>query len=151
MSAMAPKCWRATWQNENHLNLGGRIGKVLGKPWKTLKNSCESADGKDEVMQIILIVPRRKVQSVLKEMHDGTSGGHLGVNKTLDKIRKWFYWLHLCYDVEEWVQTCEICAATKGPQTRSRGKMRQYNVGLPFERIGIDFAGPCLLYTSRCV
>ena len=89
-----------------------------------------------------LIVPRSKVQSVLKEMDDGTAGGHLGVNKTLDKIRKRFYWLHLRHDVEEWVRMCEICAASKGPQTRSRGKMRQYNVGLPFERIAIDIAGP---------
>ena len=70
-------------------------------------------------------------------MHDGTSGGHLGVNKPLDKIRKQFYWLHLRHDIEEWVRTCEICAASKGPQTRSRGKMRQYNVGLPFERIDV--------------
>ena len=76
-----------------------------------------------------LVVPRSKVQSVLKEMHDGTYGGHLGVNKPLDKIRKRFYWLHLRHDVEEWVLTCEICAASKGPQTRSRGKMRQYNDG----------------------
>ena len=47
-----------------------------------MKRAWESADGRDMVMQ--LIVPRSKVQSVLKEMHDGTSGGHLGVNKTLD-------------------------------------------------------------------
>ena len=91
-----------------------------------LKRAWESADGRD-VMQ--LIVPRSKVQSVLKEVHDGTSGGHLGVKKPLDKIRKRFYWLHPRYGVEEWVRTCEICAASKGPQTRSNGKMRQYNVG----------------------
>ena len=52
------------------------------------------------------------------------------------------YWLHLRHDVEEWVRTCEICAASKGPQNRSMGKMRQYAVGIPFERIAIDIAGP---------
>ena len=101
-----------------------------------LKRAWESADGRDVVIQ--LIVPQSKVQSVLKEMHDGLSGGHLGINKNLEKIRKRFYYLHLCHDVEE----CEICAASKGPQTRSRGKMRQYIVGPPFERISIDIAGP---------
>ena len=48
-----------------------------------LKRAWESADGQDVVMQ--LIVPRSKVQSVLKEMHDGTSGAvsytHLDVYK----------------------------------------------------------------------
>ena len=32
--------------------------------------------------------------------------------------------------------------ASKDPQIRSRGKMRQCNVGLPFERIAIDIARP---------
>ena len=73
---------------------------------------------------------------------DGTSGGHLGVNKTLDKIRKRIYSLHLRHDVEEWARTCEICDASKGPETSSMGKMRHYNFGLPFERFGIYIAGP---------
>ena len=78
----------------------------------------------------------------IRDRYDGTSGGHLGVKKTYDKIRKLFFWLHLRHDLEEWVRTCEICAANKGPQTRTRGKMRQYNFGLPFERITIDTAEP---------
>ena len=43
-------------------------------------------------------------------------------------------------------QTCEVCVASKGPQTRSKGKiMKQYNVGLPFERIAIYIVGPSLV------
>ena len=37
---------------------------------------------------------------------------------------------------------CEDCAAAKGPKIRTRGKMMQYLVGAPFERIAIDVAGP---------
>ena len=85
------------WQVTCH---GSKVLKGYWAQWESvtlenglLKRAWESADGRDVVMQ--LIVPRSKVQSVLKEMHDGKSGGHLGVNKTLDKIRKRFYWLHL--------------------------------------------------------
>jgi hypothetical protein len=39
-------------------------------------------------------------------------------------------------------QMCYICAACRGPRTRHRGQMHQYNVGAPFERITIDVAGP---------
>ena len=75
-------------------------------------------------------------------MHDGTTGRHLGVNKTVYKIRKRFYWVRFRHDVEEWCRTCAIYAASKGPQTRSWGKMTQYNVGLPLERIATDIAEP---------
>src|SRR3978361_750755 len=75
-------------------------------------------------------------------MHGGKSGAHLGVNKTMDKIRERFYWVNYHEDVGDWCRRCAVCAATKGPRTRSRGPMKQYNVGLPFERIAIDVAGP---------
>ncbi|XP_063907405.1 uncharacterized protein K02A2.6-like [Zophobas morio] len=36
---------------------------------------------------------------------------------------------------------CTMCAASQGPHTGARGKMKKYNVGAPFERIAIDVAG----------
>ena len=100
----------------------------------------ESTDGRKKTVQII--VPRSKVKEVLEEMHGGSSGGHLGANKTLDKVRQRYYWLNLRADVERWCQQCDTCTASRGPRTRSRGLMQQYNVGAPFERIAIDVAGP---------
>lgn len=83
-----------------------------------------------------------RVKDVLREAHDGTSGGHLGVNRTLTKVRERFYWLHCREDVQDWCRKCTTCAAVKGPQTRSRGSLRLYNVGAPWERIAVDVAGP---------
>jgi hypothetical protein len=34
-----------------------------------------------------VVLPRSRVDNVLAELHGGPSGGHLGVNKTLDKVR----------------------------------------------------------------
>jgi hypothetical protein len=72
----------------------------------------------------------------------GPSGGHLGVNKTLDKVRQRYYWLHSRNDVERWCLECDTCAASRGPRNRDRGLMHQYNVGAPFERVAIDIGGP---------
>jgi hypothetical protein len=66
----------------------------------------------------------------------------LGVNKTLSKVRQRYYWVHARNDIGRWCQMCDICAASRGPQTRHRGQMHQYNVGAPFERIAIDGAAP---------
>lgn len=107
--------------------------EVLYRKW-------ESNNGKEVTLQII--VPRSMVPSVLKHIHDGTSGGHLGVKKTLVKVRRRFYWVHCREDVEDWCRKCTACASVKGPQTRSKGKLKLYNVGAPWERIAIDVAGP---------
>jgi len=125
----------------------GPIYKSYWAQWKSLvlRNGVlvrhwESTDGKKKTAQVV--IPRSKVKEVLAEMHGGTSGGHLGVNKTIDKVRQRYYWLHLRGDVERWCQQCDTCAASGGPRTRSRDLMHQYNVGTPFERIAIDIAGP---------
>ena len=100
----------------------------------------ESADGTEKKPQ--LLVPRSVVTEILQEVHNGISGGHLGVTKTLSKIRERFYWPAYKLDVENWCRRCVTCAASKGPQTRGRAQMRIYNVGFPFERIAMDVAGP---------
>lgn len=121
--------------------------KALWAQWNSLrvengllKRAWESADGRHVTMQLVL--PRAYVQRVLEEVHGGASGAHLGMNKMLAKVRERFYWVHCREDVEKWCRMCATCGASKGPTTRSRGHMKQYNVGAPFERIAIDVAGP---------
>jgi hypothetical protein len=122
------------------------IYKSFWAQWKSLalRNGVlvrhwESADGKRTAQ---VVIPRSRVKEVLTEMHGGTSGGHLEVNKTIERARQRYYLLHLKDDVERWCQQCNTCAASRGPRTRSRGLMYQCNVAAPFERIAIDIAGP---------
>lgn len=135
---------RPTWEEVSAL---GPDSKTLWAQWNSLrlengllKRAWESPDGKQIRMQ--LLVPKKRVKMLLTEMHGGISGGHLGINKTIEKVRHRFYWPQCRQDVEEFCRTCDDCGATKGPQTRSKGPMRQYIVGAPFERIAIDIAGP---------
>ena len=105
-----------------------------------LKRRWESLNGRNIRIQTVL--PRSRVKEVLEELHGGTSGGHLGVNKTIDRVRERFYWLHMRQDVEDWCRRCSSCAASKGPRVRSRGELQKYVVGAPFERVAMDIAGP---------
>lgn len=57
---------------------------------------------------------------------------HLGVNKTLNKMRERFYWVKMRKDVETWCNKCLICSTNKGPPKRTRRKMGQYTLGAPF-------------------
>ncbi|XP_036146013.1 uncharacterized protein LOC118646668 [Monomorium pharaonis] len=47
-------------------------------------------DLRSNILQLIL--PRKFVTQVLKEAYDSSSGGHFGVNKTLERIQKRFFW-----------------------------------------------------------
>ncbi|CAK1594350.1 unnamed protein product [Parnassius mnemosyne] len=99
-------------------------------------------NGRGDRCHLQMVVPKAKVPDVLQLYHSGCSGGHMGVKRTLLKIRERFYWVHYRDDVEDWCRKCTTCAAVKGPQILSRGALKLYNVGAPLERIAIDVAGP---------
>jgi hypothetical protein len=108
-----------------------------------LERNWESASGRSQIAQII--IPWSRVKGVPTKLHSGPSGGHLRINKTLNKVQQRFYWLYARSSIEKWCRECDICAASHGPRTRNRGQMHQCNVGVSFERLAIDVAGPYAL------
>lgn len=78
---------------------------------------------------------------ILELAHDAASDGHFGVNKTLDKIRKRFYWATCKKDVEDWCRSCEQCVARRGPSGKGKSPLQIFNTGAPFERIQMDILG----------
>jgi hypothetical protein len=68
----------------------------------------------------------RKVKEMLVEHHRGHSGGHLGVNKTLQTIRQWYLWLHPRTNIKRWCQQWHICSKLRsqdqkpGPNEQSQ-------------------------------
>ncbi|XP_057324829.1 uncharacterized protein LOC130667333 [Microplitis mediator] len=131
-------------QSISHLN---SISKVYLLYWDSLelKNDIlykkwESPNLSKIVWQII--VPKSKINDILHEAHNSSSGGHFGINKTLDKIRQRFYWATCKQDVELWCKNCKVCFSKKGPHRKTKAEYQIYNVGSPFERIAIDILGP---------
>ncbi|KAJ8936427.1 hypothetical protein NQ318_019492 [Aromia moschata] len=59
---------------------------VLEESDGLLKRVLENSDGTEERKQ--LIVPRNRVTEALEEIYNGSTGGHLGVTKTLGKVRE---------------------------------------------------------------
>ncbi|RLU16500.1 hypothetical protein DMN91_010568 [Ooceraea biroi] len=125
----------------------GIPAKIYWSQWKALTvvdgvlyKKWESPNLKSNVLQ--MIVPTKKIEEILKEAHDSSSGDHFGVNKTLAKVRKCYYWATCKGDVEKWCATCAICIAKKGLSEKGKSPLQVYNVGAPFERIQVDILGP---------
>ncbi|KRX12228.1 Gypsy retrotransposon integrase-like protein 1, partial [Trichinella nelsoni] len=88
------------------------------------------------------VVPRRNIPEVLKAVHNHPTGGHLGVAKTLARVRQRFYWPQQREDVEDWCRACQTCAARAAPTKRLQAPMQIHPVGQPFQRVGMDLVGP---------
>ena len=106
---------------------------VLYKRWERL--------GKNNYFNQ-LIVPKKMQDSVLRIAHDSISSAHLGVNKTLEKIKRNYYWYGMKDDVKNWIRKCKKCGARKRPGKLPRAPLQTYNVGAPLDRVATDILGP---------
>ena len=68
-----------------------------------------------------LVVPRDLKSELLTWSHDDpTSGGHLGLQKTFDKITRNYYWDHIYNDVRFWEKSCTSCSTRKNQKVRKK-------------------------------
>ena len=100
----------------------------------------ESPAGDRVVWQIVL--PKKLQREVFQQLHSSPTAGHLGITNTLGRVRERLYWARNHRDIQDWCQSCDLCASKKGPQRRSRAPMSQNNVGVPMERLALDVLGP---------
>ncbi|CAC5373349.1 unnamed protein product [Mytilus coruscus] len=91
----------------------------------------------------LLILPASKhnEELVLRYLHDTPRGGHLGVEKTLDKVWQAFYWPNMKESVQKYCTECDFCTSRKHPKENPT-PMGTYIVGEPMEKIAIDILGP---------
>ena len=83
------------------------------------------------------MLPRVSVPKVLKEIHNAPTGGHLGVTKTMEKARR-FYWVGQRQDVEDWCRDCTMCGSRKSPPKKHQAPMQIETAGRSMQRIAMD-------------
>jgi hypothetical protein len=91
------------------------------------------------------IVPKNYRNNVLYLIHNHKTAAHLGFTKSKMKLQRLFYWVNCSNDVELCCNSCETCQSRKLPQTRAKASMKQYQVGCPLERVGLDIFDHYLL------
>lgn len=75
----------------------------------------------------MLVIPRSEVSETLRYLHDGSSGGHLGVTKTLEKVLVRFFCANCPEDVKKLYRKYITCSVSNGPLKKPRAPMGQYN------------------------
>ena len=109
-----------------------------------LKTKRYNFNEKGEIIDINnrLIVPREKVKDVLIENHDHMLAGHLGIAKTIARIKRHYIWKGLKRDVVVHVTSCILCARRKAIGTTKAPLQPLPPVYEIWERIAMDIVGP---------
>lgn len=92
--------------------------------------------------RVIEITDVNEIRDVLKEHHCTKLGGHCGINRMLQTVKKIYTWPTINLDVKKFVNECEICEKTKfGVNTKVPLQITSTSE-CPFDHVFIDFVGP---------
>ena len=67
-------------------------------------------------------------RKILAELHDSKYAGHGGEAKTIDLVRRYFWWPHLDLDCKQFVKGCALCQRNKASTQKVPGLLHQHDV-----------------------
>ena len=87
-----------------------------------------------------VVIPATLKNTVLQEVHNNL--GHLGVKKTLERLKTRYYWSQYEQDTVQWVKQCEQCQKRNPPQPNPGAPLGIIAAVRPFEKLSWDIMGP---------
>ncbi|CAB4022215.1 Transposon Ty3-G Gag-Pol poly, partial [Paramuricea clavata] len=104
--------------------------------------------------QHVMLIPPALQANILKTLHDGPLGGHLGITRTEERVRKRFYWPgirkntaplgHISKQVSEYVVSVRILKREVSlvPRNENTAPLGHISVSQPFTFWAMDYMGP---------
>ena len=92
------------------------------------------------IYQLVIPQNNRSLQQVvLSQCHDVPSAGHLGIQKTLERVSRHFFWKDMKKDVEHFCKHCHTCLSTKTANRVATAKKAIKQPYRKWEVITMDF------------
>ena len=93
-----------------------------------------------------IMVPQSMIRQVLHVYHQSPKGGHLGRDKTLERLKCIYFWNNMNKDIREYIQSCVSCIKRKTPEPKLQGLVENYLDAKtsirPFAMTQADVVGP---------
>ena len=87
-----------------------------------------------------VIIPRALITKVLEQVH--SNSGHLGLKRTLERLKERAYWPGYEADTERYVRECHCCQQRNQQPPTSRAPLGTITAKAPFEKLAWDIMGP---------
>lgn len=86
-------------------------------------------------------VPEKARAEVIKELHERSVEGHQGVDRTVEKIDRQYYFPGMFRKVRKYIKSCEVCNRCKNDYAKPLGKMiiDEDSPTQPWKKVSIDF------------
>ena len=89
-----------------------------------------------------LVLPKQCRRVVLEMAHEIPLAGHLGTEKTRQRILRRFYWPTLFRDIEQFCQSCVNCQKSGNRRNPKAPLIPLPVISEPFSRVAMDIVGP---------
>jgi hypothetical protein len=89
-----------------------------------------------------MVLPKELRTEALREAHDAPQAGHLGIEKTYQRLAVSYFWPNMFCEVTKYIRVCDTCQRTKVEQISSAGLMGRRVVEGPWTAIAADIIGP---------
>ena len=110
------------------------LDTVTLSPHPKLYWRWEDTPGGGANKRLKLVLPSKLADHVLTCLH-------MGLRKTLKKVRSHFYWVGQRRDVDTWCNNCNKCWSRKSPNKCPRAQLQIDLPQAPFEQVAMDILG----------
>ena len=92
---------------------------------------------------ILKCIAREDVNYMLREVHEGVCGNHIGAQALAGKVlRQGYYWPTMLRDATELVRKCKICQEHSKISHLPSEPLTSVTSPWPFQQWGLDILGP---------
>ena len=131
--------------DENKLLEEIKINYLKDKVCKNLLKNCKKPFHLENGLimrgeQIYIPLNKKIMTEILKEAHDIPISGHMGINKTLEKINRKYYWPKMHRHIQYYINTCMKCQENKSSNQLPMGLLQ--SLPIPerrWQQITMDF------------
>lgn len=98
--------------------------------------------------EIIQLTDKNEIKGILKEFYNSLLGGHVGIKRTIKKIKEIYFWGEMKKDIKNYTATCLECQKNKIIRKTRMPMVIKTTSKKPFDKIAIDIVGPLPITTN---
>ena len=141
--------WRLKLEEYDYeiIHKAGRANANADALSRHVTRDAVKEEREEEILQVkekeeTRIYTEEEKRQIMYEYHDAPTGGHQGVERTINRIRLNHNWPGITKDVEKYISKCESCQRNKLSRRNKAPLIITDTPTKPFEKCALDIVGP---------